>query len=162
MEQNKKVIHITESELHDIIRESVNIILEGQGWNMFKYGMNNLSNGDKEDVANNVKTMNSDFFKRFPKKDYITDGDFNYRTNRHVHNKTYDYYDKNGLPSDNPNDKPIERNFKGAIGRWAGLKGVEAATKMAHGFNKLADAEAKLPWSPFHKDKIDSMRPFED
>ena len=77
MEQNKKVIHITESELHDIIRESVNIILEGQGLNRFFGALDDIEHASDDEIQRNIDFTKTPTY-RLMKKDFIRTGDPNH------------------------------------------------------------------------------------
>jgi hypothetical protein len=135
----KKLIRLTESDLHRIVKESVQRILaesvnEGQGWNLFKSAVDAANsddfdyNGYKQQVAKDPKGWKQQ------QKNYIKYGNFE------GPNLQKDAYDKNGDASDTMNSfksvqgddalPRINHSLRGKIGRAAGLG---AAKAYAHG-----------------------------
>jgi len=122
----KQIIRLTESELHQIIQESVKRILkengmqEGQGWNLFKKTYQDVKNGEynnipdknlwpsREEVGNYINRGSISNSKENPNDDmyYGDDGDATY-----------------GKYSDS---KPINRGLGGKLGRAAGFAGSAA------------------------------------
>lgn len=164
MEQNKKVIHITESELHDIIRESVNIILEGQGFNRFMDALNDMEHADEDEIQKNINFTKTPTY-RLMKKDFIRTGDPNHSYNHKV-GKEYKYYDEQGHPTNERYDEygderpEIKQNFRGALGRAASMAAIKGATHLAKGVRKWQKWDEKQPWSPFYTGKT-SYNPYE-
>ena len=166
MEQNKKVIHITESELHDIIRESVNIILEGQGLNRFFGALDDIEHASDDEIQRNIDFTKTPTY-RLMKNDFIRTGDPNHSYN-HKMGKAYKYYDENGHPTNDRYDadgeeRPqIKQNVRGALGRAASMAAIKGATHLAKGFRKLNKWDEKQPWSPFYTGKSSSNQSTEE
>lgn len=166
MEQNKKVIHITESELHDIIRESVNIILEGQGLNRFFGALDDIEHASDEEIQKNIDFTKTPTY-RLMKNDFIRTGDPNHSYN-HKMGKAYKYYDENGHPTNDRYDtdgeeRPqIKQNVRGALGRAASMAAINGAARIAKGFRKLSKWDEKQPWSPFYTGKSSSNQSTEE
>lgn len=122
----KQIIRLTESELHQIIQESVNRILqengmqEGQGWNLFKKTYQDVKNGE----YNNVPDKNL-WPSRENVGNYINRGSI---SNSKENPNDERYYDENGDShrSEYSDSKPINRGFGGKLGRAAGFAGSAA------------------------------------
>jgi hypothetical protein len=124
----KQTIRLTESELHNIIKESViNILNEGQGWNLFKKNNQDLWNGEYDD------TLKQDFNSL---KDKRIRRDLKNSINN---NDDYEYYDEEGRGHDYDGKgfKPTNNNLSGKLGRAAGLAGTLASAGLRYGYNKL-------------------------
>ena len=134
----KKVIRLTEGDLHRIVKESVNRVLqEGQGFNMVKNVYRTLRDEPIDD---------SDL-------DYFGTPEWDEDKERYINNGgDYKYYDENGeftntrgLQLDPPyKNKPVNNGFTGRLGRRAAantiggmLGAVKAGRKIKRGFNNL-------------------------
>lgn len=120
----KKTIKLTESELHNLIKESVKKVLEeGQGLDTFKKGFidNDLSDDIYEKGDGKQKIRN-----------FIDTGDIEGRNFRYYHpnNPTVATTYKDGA-------KEIDRSTMGKIGRAAGFAGGMGAKLAKKGAQKL-------------------------
>lgn len=132
----KKIIRLTEGDLHKIVKESVGMVLnemeEGQGWNLFKdtvkraYGDKNFQS-DYEDFMKNVSQDPKEWKRQ--QSNYIKYGNWN------GYDPDKDAYREDGDPTDtayaNPNwgddaSPRINHNLRGKIGRAAGLGASKA------------------------------------
>ena len=162
MSKKKEIIRITESELKQIIDESVKTILEGQGWNYFKSQAEKILDTDYEDRKDMVAKMRDPKYRYGERAQFVGNGDFNARKNFYAKNK-HDYYDKDGMPTKDPNGKPINKNLMGRLGRLAGAKGAEYLARTMNGIHKMSDKLADPdfnPLSPFSKNG--PQAPFDD
>lgn len=137
----KQVIRITEGDLHRIITESVNRILnegieEGQGWDYYKSVRRNMKdnpdkNYDWNDFNRELKNMSRDRFRNFIQRggEYQDKGEEN-KANY------YDPEDPLMAHEDEFYDakKPVNKSLGGKIGRAAGLGAsiAHAGTKAAY------------------------------
>lgn len=122
----KKTIKLTESELHNIIKESVKKVLkEGQGWDTFKKGL--------RDGNNNNTNKHSDVKQSF--KNFVNTGDIEGRGLRYYHpnNPTVSTTYKDGA-------KEIDRSTMGKIGRASGVAGGMGAKLAKTGAQKIGKA----------------------
>ena len=161
MSNKKQVIRITESELKTIIDKSVQVILEGQGWNYFKNHMKQLGDATPEERQEMEKQMRDPRYKYNERGQFVGNGDFNGRANFYGKNE-HNFYDKDGNATQNPNDKPINKNLSGRLGRFAGAKGAEYATRAVNKMQKFVDTVSdpdKNPLSPFSKE---GPKPFDE
>lgn len=125
----KQTIRLTESELHNIIKESVmNILNEGQGWNYFKKNNKDIWNGEHDDgtIKQEFNNLKDKRFRRDLK-------------NSINNNNDYEYYDEEGMGHDYDGKgfKPTNNNLSGKLGRAAGFAGTLASAGLRHGYNKL-------------------------
>ena len=140
----KKVIRLTESDLHAIICEAVNQIIEGQGWDYFKKAAtapidySNYRSGDmrKELSDPHVKKAMKNFIKHgnATETNYSDYSQEDLPSHYDPNNPTHGFYDASD-PYINP--KPINRGIGGKIGRAAGAAAGAAALATRHGINKL-------------------------
>ena len=122
----KQIIRLTESELHQIIQESVNRILkengmqEGQGWNLFKKTYQDVKNGE----YNNVPDKNL-WPSREEVGNYINRGSI---SNSKENPNDDMYYNDDGYTTHGKysTSKPINRGLGGKLGRAAGVAGGAA------------------------------------
>lgn len=140
----KEIIRLTESDLHAIICDAVNQIIEGQGYDFFKQAATapiDYSNYKSGDLRREL----SDPYKQKAMKNFIKHGN--------ATDTDYSDYSQEDLPShydqDNPTNgiydasdtfvknKPINRGIGGKIGRAAGAAAGVAALATRHGINKL-------------------------
>ena len=131
----KKIIRLTESELHDFIQESVKTILseisnanteslvnEGQGWETYKALRNDIKNRDDYDFGEFKKELrDKETGKAF--KNYLKHGVADFFD--HVDPNWDTHYDATSPTSNihatNPDAKPINKKLSGKLGRAAGL-----------------------------------------
>ena len=124
----KKIIKLTESDLHKIIKESVNNILngclnEGQGWDYFKDRVNDMKQSDAGFSTAMKELSDKETYKGMG--NFIKTGD---------RNGDVDGYPNNYYYSDSPSDaiehnygekgKPVNKSLRGKIGRAAGAAGA--------------------------------------
>ena len=161
---NKKIVRLTEEDLHLIIKEAVNQILEGQGLNRFFGALDDIEHADDDEVEKNIQFTKTPTY-RLMKKDFIRTGDPNHSYNHKI-GKSYKYYDEQGHPTDERYDEwgderpEIKQNFRGALGRAASMAAIKGATHVAKGFRKWSKWDEKQPWSPFYTGKT-SYNPYE-
>lgn len=120
----KKTIKLTESELHNLIKESVKKVLEeGQGWDTFKKGFREINPSDN----NYEKGRGKQSFKNF-----VNTGDIEGRGLRYYHpnNPTVATTYKDGV-------KEIDKSTMGKIGRAAGVAGGIGAQLAKTGAQKI-------------------------
>lgn len=142
----KKLVRLTEGDLHRIIKESVEKILqEGQGFDTFKQlAKMRVDDYDRKDVR--------DLLRNNQMKNYVETGDGDRRQ--------YTYYNPNDplMGSDvyRNGNKEIDRSKMGQVGRAAGLGaglGVLAAkrgaNKIKNGISKLRDKRKEGEYDPF-------------
>ena len=154
MSNKKQVIRVTESELKTIIDKSVQVILEGQGWNYFKNHMKQLGDATPEERQEMEKQMRDPRYKYNERGQFVGNGDFNGRANFYGKNE-HNFYDKDGNATQNPDDKPINKDLSGRLGRFAAAKGAEYATRAVNKMQKFVDNVSdpdKNPLSPFGKE----------
>ena len=136
--ENKKPIKVNESQLFDIIKESVQKILkEGQGWNLFKDTYNGLKNGEYDDAL-----MKGDY----PENDEEYKQDRNDFINHTGMFKDEPYYDSTGHYQYNNtfgDNKKVNNGLMGKLGRRAGAFGSEMALKARR--NKLNRMSPNFP-----------------
>lgn len=118
----RQTVRLTESDLHRIIRESVNQILtEGQGWNTFKRAVKDVNSGDF-DYDDYDKCMRAPEHKA-ERNNWINHGSiFGYDPNR-------DSYNENGFTE--PTDSKfaqgrINHGRSGKLGRAAAYGATRA------------------------------------
>lgn len=137
---NNKVIRLTESDLKEIIKESVNIILsEGQGWDVFKY-MNSPTVDDysKEYKDGKFRKELKDFSKDKAVRDFIKYGG--------KENKKLGYYDPEepfGSETYHDGYKPINKGVMGKVGRAAGVAAGVGSAIAKRGASKVKNALKK-------------------
>jgi hypothetical protein len=128
--EGKRAVKVSESQLFDIIKESVNILLkEGQGWNLFKNTYKDVKNGEFDDSL-----MKGDYPEN--------DEEYKQERNDYINHKGMftdePYYDEEGhYQYNNPSGdfKKANNGFMGKLGRRAGAFGSEMALKARR--NKL-------------------------
>lgn len=134
----KKTIRLTESDLHDIIKESVNKILnEGQGWDFFKKRTKEIWDGDYDDTIKDYQNeKNTEEYKK-DKKNFINKGSAYSDNDNYYHTDepTRTLQDKFGKYN-----KPINKGVTGKVGRALGVAGVNAAMGARHAYNKMRGA----------------------
>ena len=154
MENNKKLVRLTEGDLYTMIQEAVNMILEGQGWNYFKNHMDKLDDATPEERIEIEKQMRDPKYKYGARAQFVGHGDFDYSNNVR-RGKQRNHYDGKGEATPSHGGKPINDTFKGRLGRYAGVKGAELVTRGINKFHKWAEDFAdpdKNPFSPFSKE----------
>lgn len=119
----KKIIRLTEQDLHNIVKEAVEQIIEGQGWNFFKTNAKKAMNGDF-DGDNPMDDKNY----REDKKKFIKNGSLG---------TSQKYYDDEGEASYDKSNKRINKGLSGKLGRKAGVFGTETAIRARNAYNKL-------------------------
>jgi hypothetical protein len=128
--EGKRAVKVSESQLFDIIKESVNILLkEGQGWNLFKNTYKDIKNGEFDDSLMKGDYPENDEEYRSDRKNYIN------HTGMYADEPYYDgegHYQYNNTLGDN---KKVNNGFFGKLGRRAGAFGSEMALKARR--NKL-------------------------
>ena len=135
----KKLVRLTESDLHKIIKESVEKILqEGQGWDTFK----NLSKMRVDDYTENGDFRRDvrDAFSGDNVKNYIETGDSDRRQYRY-------YNPKDALMGSDVyrhGNKEIDRSKMGQLGRAAGLGAGLGVLAAKRGANKIKNGISKL------------------
>ena len=126
---NKKLIRLTESDLHRIVKESVYRILdEGQGWNIFKDRAKGILRGEYDDDLDQLKTDDA----KKEKQNFINKGN--------AAGFDDDYYDEYG--DSHPNNqtgryKPMNKSLSGRLGRRAAVNGIQAVAGGRALYNKL-------------------------
>ena len=134
----KKLVRLTEGDLHRIIKESVEKILqEGQGWDTFKnlskMRVDDYEDGEfRKDVGN---LLGSDEIKN-----YIETGDGDRRQYRY-------YNPKDALMGSDvyrDGNKEIDRSKMGQLGRAAGLGAGLGVLAAKRGANKIKNGISKL------------------
>ena len=161
MGNNKKLIRLTEADLHAMVQEAVNTILEGQGWEYFINHMNKLEDATPEERIEIEKQMRDPKYKYGARSQFVGHGDFDYNDNVRQ-GKQRDYYDSKGEATPSHRGKPINNTFRGRLGRYAGAKGAKLATRAVNKIHKWAENLAdpdKNPFSPFSKE---GPVPFDD
>lgn len=126
----KKTIRLTESDLHNIIKESVKKVLkEGQGWDTFKKSFREINPSDDDVEKGRGKQMYRNF---------VDTGDIEGRNLRYYHpnNPTVATTYKDGA-------KEIDRSTIGEVGRKAGAIGGIGARMALKGVNKMGNALKK-------------------
>lgn len=140
----KQIIRLTESDLHAMICEAVNQIIEGQGWDYVKQAATTpIDYSDYK--SGDMRKAFSDPYAKKGMKNFIKHGNFT--------DTDYSDYSQEELPShydqDNPthgfydasstfvNNKPINKSLSGKIGRAAGAAAGTAVMAARHGINKL-------------------------
>ena len=132
--EGKKQIKVSESQLKDIVKESVmKILSEGQGWNLFKSTVRDTLNGDYDDyLANGGMSPEEQEEYDNDMKNYIShsgdiwgsmkyyDNDGNYR-----HNNPYGYH------------KSVNDSTIGKLGRKAGAEASRAVMKARGMYNNI-------------------------
>ena len=127
----KQTIRLTESELHNIIKESViNILNEGQGWNKFKKNIKDFWNGEYDDTLKQDFNSLKDKRIRRDIKNYINNNDGCEYYDEHGWGHNCDGWGSRGF-------KPTNNNLSGKLGRAAGFAGTLASAGLRHGYNKL-------------------------
>ena len=146
--RNKKVVRLTESQLHNIIAESVSQILtemvdEGQGWDLFKSVRNDYKNRPQSYRLNDPEQKayeKSDEYKQAKKNfinhgnaehtDYNLYGDYDPANSGHYakDKESMDFWTKDCSQGDTKY-KPINRGLMGKLGRRAGLAASNAYLK---------------------------------
>lgn len=128
----KKVIRLTESDLHRIVRNSVNRILsenyeeEGQGYNTFKTLSREILSGDRDDE---LPYLGSQEWKN-ERNNFIQHGSGN--------GYDHDFYDEKGNATDNPEgNQPMNRGLGGKIGRAASAYALQGLGKARQSYNKM-------------------------
>lgn len=123
----KKTIKLTESELHNLIKESVKKVLEeGQGWDTFKKGFREINSSDEDYEKGHGK-------QKF--RNFVNTGDIEGRNFRYYHpnNPTVATTYKDGA-------KEIDKSTMGKIGRAAGVAGGMGAKLAKTGAQKIGKA----------------------
>lgn len=152
--RNNKVIRLTESDLREIVQEAVNTILEGQGWKYFKNHIKNLADATPEERKEMERRMRDPQYKYGERAQFVGNGDFNHKENFYK-GQERKYYDNQGMPTNSHRGKSINDTLRGRIGRYAGVKGAELATRGVNKFQNWVDSAAdpdKNPLSPFSKE----------
>ena len=112
----KQTIRLTESELHNIIKESVmSILKEGQGWDKFKSVNKDIWSGKGDDE-------NYPSYKEY--KNYV-----NNENNRQYYDEDDGEYYSSG--------KKVNNGLTGKLGRAAGGAGLYASLAARRAYNKL-------------------------
>lgn len=126
---NKKLIRLTESDLHRIVKESVYRILdEGQGWSIFKDRAKGILRGEYDNDLGQLKTDDG----KKETQNFINHGNGSGFDD--------DYYDEHG--DSYPNNqtgryKPMNKGLSGRIGRRAAVNGIQAVAGGRALYNKL-------------------------
>lgn len=134
---SKKLIRLTESDLHKIIKESVEKVLqEGQGWDSFKY----ISKAKADDYEDGEfrKTARA-AFGGDDIKNYIETGDSDRRQQGY-------YNPKDPLMGSDiyrDGNKLIDRSKMGQLGRAAGLGAGFGVLAAKRGLGKMGNAMKK-------------------
>ena len=106
----------------------MNILNEGQGWNLFKKTNKDIWNGkyDDDDIKQEFNNLKDKRYRRDIK-------------NSINNNDGCEYYDEEGIGRDYnyKGCKPTNNNLSGKLGRAAGLAGAFASAGLRHGYNKL-------------------------
>lgn len=138
--RNKKVIRLTESDLHRIVAESVERVLsEGQGWDMFKYGWKNAWNGEGDSEMKDYRKAGKSIFGN---KDDMKDSTRNFIQTGDMNGADGEYYDPEN-PSNNAyrkygeNYKKVDNSLGGKLGRAAGLAGAKMGFRTRDMYNKM-------------------------
>lgn len=126
----KNRIRLTESQLHNVIKECVEKVLtEGQGWNLFKDRTKQIWNGDFDEDLQNYQDEDWGEIKK-DAKNYI----------HHGNSTQFDddeYYDDEGNGTMFNTGNKINRGFSGKLGRAAGAAGTYASIGARHLYNKM-------------------------
>lgn len=133
----KKLIRLTESDLHKIIKESVEKVLqEGQGWDSFKY-ISKAKADNYEDGE--FRKHFHDLFSCDDAKNYIETGDGDRRQQGY-------YNPKDPLMGSDiyrDGNKVIDRSKMGQLGRAAGLGAGFGVLSAKRGLGKMGNAMKK-------------------
>lgn len=133
---NNKVIRLTEADLKEIIKESVNMILsEGQGWDTFKY----LSSPSVDDYGKMYK--DGEFRKQL--KGFAKDKDTRDFIKYGGGDKQLGYYDPEepyGTETYHDGYKPVNKSAMGKVGRAAGVTAGVGAAIAKRGAAKVKNA----------------------
>jgi hypothetical protein len=162
--ENKKVVRLTESDLHRIITEAVKEVLsEGQGWDLFKgaakdawsgkddsYMKDGRENGDSIwGDKDEFKKQNRNFIQygdagrdtpyHYYDNDDIDEKERYYNPERPMYSRgkgSIDYLKKRTGMSDK-NLKKVDNSLGGKVGRAAGLAGAKMAYHTRDMYNKM-------------------------
>ena len=139
----KKLIRLTESDLHNIIKESVEKILqEGQGWDTFKH-MNSASFDDINNTYKDGKRFRDDVKKIFDDEsvqNFVKHGG----DNSDKHFRYYNPYDPiGGTQVYHDGYKEIDNSAMGKIGRAAGTAAGLGSMAAKRGLGKMGNAMKK-------------------
>ena len=135
----KTKIILTENELHNIIKNSVvQILQEGQGWDLFKYELRNLLNDDGFSYSDFKEFVKNNGFDN-EIKNFIDTGDACVPKDKDL--KSWDVYNPNdpwktAYKSDKQNKK-VNRSALGKLGRMAGAYGSAGAYAARGIYNSL-------------------------
>lgn len=125
----KKVIRLTESDLHRIIKESVERVLnEGQGWNMFKASVKDANNAT-DDEWRDYEDYDPEEFKQ-DKANFIKYGSW-------MKDDKRPFYDDRGNSTYDDTGNRIKKGYLGQLGRWAGINAGKAYIDAAHGLRNI-------------------------
>ncbi len=136
----KRTIKLTENDLHNIIKESVErIINEGQGWDYFKNMSKKAWSGDYDDEINqHYQNKNRDEEREF-NKNFIKTGTANPSWNNDTHYDPEDPITSSGNKFGRWS-KPINKGLTGKMGRALGMGAAKAAVGARHAYNKIRGA----------------------
>jgi hypothetical protein len=134
MKRNKKTIRLTESDLHDIIKESViRILNEGAAWDVLKDKFHTIKNASPEEVedwgigSEDYKEDKRRFIQGSPDKDNYQAYEFR-RKNPDV---------KAGAPYDPERHLDSQPGLSGKLKRGAVAHSMDAMARIRSGYDKL-------------------------
>ena len=139
--KNKKVVRLTESDLHRIVAESVERVLsEGQGWDMFKNSWKETWSGENDSyMKDRHKNGESPFGTdkdemRNMTRNFIQTGDIN-GSNGEYYNP--EYPNNNFDQKYRENYKKVDNSLGGKLGRAAGMAGAKMGIRTRDMYNKM-------------------------
>ncbi len=138
--ENKKVVRLTESDLHRIIAEAVKEVLsEGQGWDLFKTAAKETWSGEDDSYMKDRRKNGESIYGR--DKDDVKDTVRNFIRTGDNNGDDGEYYNPE-YPMNNhhqyrENYKKVDNSLGGKVGRAAGMAGAKMAYRTRDMYNKM-------------------------